>query len=311
MLKINEHSLAVDVYSELEPFLDKFPDYKVREDKLQSCSPFRSERHPSFAVNLQNGTWIDSGATDDFKKGNLVSLLAFLREETYEDAAIYLIDTYSLEKRDISGLKLDMSFLDKKVDNKVFNDAELQQYAYRSPYLASRGISEEVQRLFRVGYDLQHRAIVMPWMDKGGAVVNLKFRSVTDKRFWYGKGQSIKKQLYGYCQYTVNPVDTLWITESEIDCLRLWTLGIPAVALGTAHMSKEQERQLLTSNAANIVVATDNDSAGNKCADNVISRLAGLLEISRVQFPRTTAKDISDLTDTEIQSLVQLKQRFL
>ncbi|MEG0121929.1 toprim domain-containing protein [Enterococcus sp.] len=303
MVIVNHQQLSFDIYSELEPFLDRFPQYVIKEDKLQSCSPFRSERHPSFAVNLENGTWIDSGAVGDFRKGNFITLLSFLREEQYEDTSDYLINMYSPLKADTDDLHLDLAFLTEKNnsdDLKVFSKEELKAFAYRSRYLASRGISEEVQRLFRVGYDPEHKAVAMSWCDVYGNVVNIKFRSITDKRFWYAGGQRIKGHLYGNHVYSACGIPILAITESEIDCMRLWTLGIPAVALGTAHVSSEQGRLLLNSGAEEVVIATDNDTAGKECGKQIEAMLVGQARLTYFNFCRDSAKDISDLTDKEI-----------
>lgn len=305
MIVVNHQQISFDIYSEIEPYLDRFAQYVIRDDKLQSCSPFRSERHPSFAVNLENGTWIDSGAVGEFRKGNFISLLSFLREEQYEDTSDYLINMYSPLKADTDDLHLDLGFLSEKEnqdDLKIFSKEELKPYAFRSSYLESRGICEEAQRLFRVGYDPEHKAVAMCWCDISGNVVNIKFRSVTDKRFWYSGGQRIKNHLYGNHLYSTCDIPILAVTESEIDCMRLWSLGIPAVAFGTANVSKRQGLLLLNSGAEEIVIATDNDKAGRECGKQVERLLVGHSRLTYFKFVRNDAKDISDLKDYEILS---------
>lgn len=302
MITVNHQPLSVDIPAELEVYLDKFPQHLIRDDKLQSCSPFRQESHPSFAVNLENGTWIDSGATGEYRKGNFISLLAFLREEPLEDTCEYLISIYSPLKQDADDLHLDMSFLQpaEQESLKVYSTDELKQYAYRSDYLQKRGISEEVQRLFRVGYDPQHKAVAMCWCDADGQVVNIKFRSVTDKRFWYAGGQRIKEHLYGLHACTQQTVDVLTVTESEIDCMRLWSVGIPAVAFGTANVSQTQGAKLLNCGVQEIVIATDNDNAGRHCGKQLEQLLVGAVKVTYFNFVDNNAKDVSDLKNTDI-----------
>lgn len=302
MITVSQQPLDVAIYTELEPYLDQFGQYVLRDDKLQSCSPFRSERHPSFAVNLENGTWIDSGATGEYRKGHFITLLSFLREEPAEDTCEYLFSIYSPFKRDADDLHLDMGFLSQQESQpmKVYSAAELSKYAYRSSYLKQRGITEEVQRLFRVGYDPQHKAVAMCWCDAEGQVVNIKFRSVTDKRFWYAGGQRIKEHLYGLHAFTQEKTKVLTVTESEIDCMRLWSVGIPAVAFGTANVSKTQGRKLLNSGVEEIVIATDNDDAGRHCGKQLEKLLVGAVKVTYFNFNGSNAKDISDLSDAEI-----------
>lgn len=283
--------------------MDQFDQSKVTADKLISCSPFREERHPSFAVNLENGTWIDSGSISSNSKGNLIQLLALLREETTEETADHLLDSYSLLRRDTDGLMLDMSFLDKKKNDRVFTTKELQKYAFRHVYLEGRGISEKTQRLFRIGYDKHNAAVVMPWADVYGNIVNIKFRSIRHKQFWYAaEGQPVSNHLYGLYQYNQQDKRTLWIVESEIDCMKLWTLDIPAVALGTAHLSRRQKKLLLNCSAETLVISTDNDKAGRDCCRQLSEELAGYKVLKHFVFSVDifSTKDIADLSEYAI-----------
>jgi 5S rRNA maturation endonuclease (ribonuclease M5) len=303
LIFINKQNLNVDFYSELEPYLDQFPQYVLRDNKIQSCSPFRIDRNPSFAVNLENGTWIDSGATGEYHKGHFLSLLSFLREESVEDTSEYLLRMYSPLLKEESDLHLDMTDFgqsSKQETLKIFSADELKQFAFRHPYLGKRGISEEVQQQFRVGYDSDKRAVAMCWCNADGDVVNIKFRSVDTKHFWYANGQRIKNHLYGYHNFIKNSAAIVTITESEIDCMRLWTLGIPAVALGTAHISQQQVELLFKLNVEELVIATDNDAAGRECAGTLEEIFAGTFRVTYFDFDNTIAKDISDLSSDEI-----------
>lgn len=294
----------MDFYSELEPYLDQFPQYVLRDNKIQSCSPFRIDRNPSFAVNLENGTWIDSGATGEYHKGHFLSLLSFLREESVEDTSEYLLRMYSPLLKEESDLHLDMTDFgqsSKRETLKIFSVDELKQFAFRHPYLGKRGISEEVQQQFRVGYDSDKRAVAMCWCNTDGDVVNIKFRSVDTKHFWYANGQRIKNHLYGYHNFIKYSAEIVTITESEIDCMRLWTLGIPAVALGTAHISHQQVELLLKMDIEELVIATDNDAAGRECAKKLEEVFAGTYRVTYFDFDNTIAKDISDLSSDEIK----------
>ncbi len=305
MIYINKQNLNVDFYSELEPYLDQFPQYVLRDNKIQSCSPFRIDRNPSFAVNLENGTWIDSGATGEYHKGHFLSLLSFLREESVEDTSEYLLRMYSPLLKEESDLHLDMTDFgqsSKQETLKIFSDDELKQFAFRHPYLSRRGISEEVQQQFRVGYDQSKKAVAMCWCNTDGDVVNIKFRSVNTKHFWYANGQRIKNHLYGYHIFKAEPSKILTVTESEIDCMRLWTVGIPAIALGTAHISQKQAEMLHKLDINELVIATDNDAAGRECAKRLEETFISSVRVSYFNFDGTSAKDISDLSTLEIHS---------
>ena len=109
-MKIKGVEVPVNIWEELQPYLNHFREWKIRGDKFQCSSCFRYEKHPSMAVNLENGTWIDSGSpTDLYHKGNFISLLAYLRQEQYQDTEDYILEAYNIQLAEIDNLKLSMN----------------------------------------------------------------------------------------------------------------------------------------------------------------------------------------------------------
>ncbi|MEH7117230.1 toprim domain-containing protein [Neobacillus vireti] len=293
---INEQEIDLDIAEELEPYLDSFPRYRVRGVKLQSCSPFREEHKPSFAVNLENGTWIDSGAyDDDWRQGNFVKLLAFLMGVTYEESKEYLLEKYKTIYSDMDNFKLEIWMPEEQKPYRIVSPEELQPFMYRNPYLTNRGITEKVQRAFKIGYDTKGQAVVICWHDKHGQIINLKFRSIKDKRFWYLEdGQPIKQHVFGLHFIFKMNLKTAYVVESETDCMYLWSHGIPAIALGSASMSKAQEKLIIGSPIENLVLAFDADKAGWRCRKDVEKRLMGSLNLWAMDMPKG-CKDVNDI----------------
>ena len=300
---VGTETLTVDILVELEPYMNMFEQAVVKDDKLLSCSPFREDRKPSFAVNIENGLWIDSGGVGEFHKGNFIKLLAFLRNEQQEETAEYLLSIYSIRKVETCSLKLEIKLKDSQEAPVIISNEQLMQYAFRSPYLIGRGISEYIQRKFRVGYCKDTQSVVMPHTDKHGNIVNLKFRSVNQKKFWYGNGQPVKQHLYGLFQCLQEDPNAVFIVESEIDCMRLWSCGIYAVALGTAHMSLRQYKLLLSSGIPEFIIATDNDAAGKACKQQLIKAFQGKRRLKEVVFPSDSIKDIGDMSEEQIVTM--------
>lgn len=302
---VRAEKLNVNINDELEPYMNQFDSAVVKEDKLLSCSPFREDRKPSFAVNLEDGLWIDSGGVGEYHKGNFVKLLAFLRNESTEDTEDYLLELYSERNIETNSLKLEIKLNSSQATPQIISNEQLQQYAYRSPYLSGRGISEHTQRKFRVGYCKETHAVVMPHTDKQGNVINMKFRSVRQKKFWYGNGQPVKNHLYGLYQCLQEQhIESVVIVESEIDCMILWSHGIPAVAFGTAHMSVRQARLLLSSGIPEFIIATDNDAAGKACKEHVIKTFKGRRKIKQLIFPSDAIKDIGEMSEEQLNMLI-------
>jgi DNA primase len=297
---IRETEVEVDIAEELEPYMDSFSRARVRGEKMQSCSPFRHEATPSFAVNLETGVWIDSGAEDEhWMKGNFTKLLAFLMGVTYDEAEDYLWQKYRTIYNDMDNWVLEVSLPEEK-EYKIVAKEDIKQYMYRSPYLANRGITEKVQRAFKIGFDTESKAVVIVWHDKDGNIINLKFRSVKNKIFWYlPDGQPIKQHIFGLHFIHKMKTKTVFVVESETDAMYLWSHGIPAIALGSASLSKAQEKLILNSPIESLVLAFDKDKAGARCREDVKKRLMGKVDLWEMPIPNG-CKDINDIPQDKI-----------
>jgi 5S rRNA maturation endonuclease (ribonuclease M5) len=306
MLLIKGYRVDVDIARELLRYEWRTPRWTGT--KFLACSPFRSERHPSFAVRLDNGVWIDSGSSnEEWKRGHFIKLLAWLRNETWAETGDYLLLEYGLDLGDVDALKLrlDLDLDNKATEQEPLEKSILREYLFRHPYLGRRGIGERVQRQFRIGYDRRHRAVTFPWYDKAGNLINVKFRSVDDKRFWYfGDGLPIKKHLYGLDHIHRVRAQRAFIVESEIDALTLWEQGYVAVALGGANLTPRQRDLLIQSPVEELVVATDNDRAGEEIARTITFELNGYLTVKRLDLP-DHIKDINELTPKELKLIIR------
>lgn len=302
MIIVRGQEIEPDITAELSQY-DIWDREKWTGSRLIACSPFRHEGTPSFAVNLDNGTWIDSGGDGHWRKGNFIQLLSFLRNETYEESEDYLLSMYSPLLGDLDSLVLSMRLTGEKQIKKVFTNDDLIRYAYRHGYLSSRGIGEQVQKAFKIGYDRESKAIVIPWTDRKGNIINFKFRSISDKRFWYASGgQKIGNFIYGMHMVYRKKSKRVAIVESETDCLYLWQFGIAAIALGGSNISKAQRRMLIQCPTETYIIATDNDKQGEKAKRQIIEVLSGIKEIEHVVFPEGI-KDVNELTPDQVNAM--------
>ena len=166
-------------------------------DKFTASSPFRSgdstssfyiwiEDNPRFKAKA--GDWGDSGAVDpEWRRGDFTKLIAFLRRESYEEAAEYLRYTYNTEWTTKEELTLSIPKLSNASATEPLDKRLLDQYAFRHPYLERRGMSEAVQRYYRIGYDRARQAVTIPWFLPDGRLANVMYRSIRSKVFWFAR----------------------------------------------------------------------------------------------------------------------------
>ncbi|MBU5341257.1 toprim domain-containing protein [Caldifermentibacillus hisashii] len=275
----------IDVESELREFEWVKPRWTA--DKLIAASPFRYDKTPSFMVRLQPygkypaGVWTDSGAYDEeWRSGNFVKLLSFLRNETYEETEEYLRTKYMVSADG------DIIVVQPKLKVKRYRQA-LNLTFSQAPveYLKCRGIDEEVQRMFGVGFDPKSNAVILPWRLPDGRLANVKYRKTYGKAFWYERGGwPIRELVYGMDLIYSRQIRRAAIVEAEIDAMSMWTAGMPAVAVGGSTFNAFKRDVILRSPIEELVIATDNDKPGERLRAEVERELGGLLRIGHKRF---------------------------
>ena len=209
----------------------------------------------------------------------------------------------------------------KKPEPKVYvNNNVLDQYRTKHPYMYTRKLTDEIIDKFDIGYDpdfildikdakgniIGHKkvggCITFPNRDANGNLLFIARRSVNTKFFHYPYGAD--KPIYGL--YELNReiasgknIQEVYICESMINCLTLWSWGKYALALnGTG--SKQQIEQLKKLEIRHLILALDPDDAGRHGTEKIIKNIRNKF-ISIVNMP--DGKDVNDLTQDEFNNL--------
>lgn len=182
------------------------------------------------------------------------------------------------------------------------SEQELDKYRYFHPYILKRGVSEKIVELFDIGWDSKTDCITFPNLDKYGNCLFVAKRSVKQKFFQYPK--DVQKELYGIYQlYQLDPFPSeVYVCESMIDCLYLWTFDIPACAMNGLG-NEIQFKQLRELPCRQLILATDADEAGQAARKRIRMNMQNMKIIKEVVLPKGR-KDINDCSAVEIQNLV-------
>ena len=291
------------------PYLTKYKD--SGNDIMVQC-PYHGmgqERKPSAGIRKTDGTFhcFACGEThtlpevishcfgysnDVFGKQGfkwIMKNFATVQVEERKDVEIDLERSNTTNKNRVLG----NSDSDK---SKWVSEKELAEYRYYHKYWTERGITDDgIIELFDLGYDYKNYCITFPNRDIDGNCVFVAKRSVKTKWFNYPKG--VDKPLYGLYELWQLlkrnvKINELFITESMIDCILLWQAGHYAVALnGTG--SELQYKRLNQIPCRKYILATDNDTAGQKARQKLRKRIHNRL-ITEIEFP-STIKDVGDL----------------
>jgi 5S rRNA maturation endonuclease (ribonuclease M5) len=252
----------------------------------------------------KGGIFIDSGGDGEWKSGGFVKLLSWLRNETREETEEYLLEKYFIVGfKDTDELELSFDGWEEiKTENGFISLAVLDKFKFKHPYFETkRGIEDIYQRALKIGYDPEKQAISIPIFDKNGTLVNIKFRSVKSKVFWYYNNNPVRDHLYLLDLVIKKKAKRVFLVESEIDAITLFKNGFPAVAVMGGSLTKKQKRLLIDAGIETLVLATDNDKQGRRLKKSIHSQLGGLMNIEEMSFPEQY-KDVNDLpTETLIE----------
>jgi twinkle protein len=151
-------------------------------------------------------------------------------------------------------------------------------------YLSKRKISNDTVKKFPIGY--LDNAILFQY-HKNGKLVNIKYRSLIEKKFW--KEKDCMSTLWN--QDNIQG-DKLVITEGEIDVMSLKEYGVDAVSVpsGANDLTWIENDWEFLERFRLIYIAMDNDQAGQKAVNEIASRL-GLWRCKNVLLP---AKDVNE-----------------
>lgn len=288
------------------PYLQKIKDSGT--DFMVQC-PYHGngqERKPSAGIRKSDGMFHCFACNEVHTLPEVISYCFGYDDMFGKEGLKWLIKNFNaveVEVRD--DVQIDMarnnisnkgSILDNSDSNKSkwVSEEELDSYRYYHKYWGSRGIiDDDIIELFDLGYDRETDSITFPVRDIRGNCLFVARRSVKSKIFNYPKG--VEKPLYGWYEcYKEMPVgyQDLFVTESMIDTILLWQAGHYSVALNGVG-SELQFKQLRTSSIRHLILATDNDSAGQFARERIRANVTNKL-ITEIEFP-DDIKDIGDL----------------
>lgn len=182
------------------------------------------------------------------------------------------------------------TYLDEKI---------LEKYDYYHPYMWKRKLSKDVVDQFRVGYDMERKAITFPVYDEKHRLVMVTARSVENKKFYIPA--DVDKPVYLLYDVIERGVTKVIVAESQINALYARSLGYDSIGLfGTG--SRAQLATLKKSGIRNYILAFDGDEAGRKGAYRFKKAMGDDVFITDLKLPK--GKDLNDLSPEEIHALI-------
>lgn len=248
---------------------------------------------PACEIDKNNGMYICFSCGET---GNLTDMVMKTTGRNYFEAT-RLINSYSEEtdiEKQISEIvdhtedikEFDIDLINQLHDN-LMNSDRGKEYFYK------RGIHDHAQQKLMLGYSHKQDMVTVPVFNENSMCVGFVGRSVEGKVFKNSTGLPKKHILFNLNR---SKRKDIIVVESSFDAIRLWQLGLYAVATLGATISKSQIN-LLSKYANTITVCPDNDDAGKRLENKIIENIRNKqVDVVRLN----SGKDVGDHTDQEL-----------
>lgn len=230
--------------------------------------PFHQEKTPSFSVKEDSGIFNCFGCG---AKGDAISFVTQLKGIEPLEAAVLLAEMF--------GIETDAVVKEKRHAESL---TELRSYLKaciadvgKTDYFHTRGLTDATIKNFCLGYDVKHRAAVIPYSSK---LQYYQRRKVTDKAFYKPKAADVGAEpLYNHDALYNAKGEPVFIVESPFCALSILQCGGYAVALcGTSGTNKLVKAVKDRKPTSPLFICLDNDEPGRAAADNLSAELASL-----------------------------------
>lgn len=318
-------------------------DFEIKNDRVCTrCVVHFGDNDHALNINLRNASWrcytgechkVFHGSLIGFVRGVLSNKKLGWRsrgDEIYPfgktiqyiksiyDIKKCGIDKNSKDNREWSNQVVQVKKIEK--DYICTRDYYLNQVKIPSEYFASRAFDTEVLKEFDVGSCcrpdsyLGGRSLVPTFDLAGRKVLGISGRAETkelEPRWKNTTNFPASQTLYNIWKASpfIKKARTVIITEGQADVWRLWEAGhYNCVSLYGGDLSPSKHFQLDQLGVMNIILIMDNDEnkAGDKHAQNILSQYSRLYNIRKLTLPND-AKDLADMSTFQVKEFLKGK----
>ena len=269
---------------DISEYLDlKKISYVSQGDNWQMNCLFCDDERQRLGIHKHTGKW--NCFHCDLKGSTFNSFQKKLDGSNYSDVEIKEIT------QNVNPVKIPQNKAHNAKKNLLRKDRQALDYLKRVRGFSIDAINRFILGSFkRKGYEF----ISIPFFEDN-KLVNLKFRALnyTDKKFKWLRIKGGKSTIFNDAVIDRVKNKTIFILESELDCISLWDAGIKnVISVSTGAKGFKPEWYDRLKNFKKIYIVFDNDLAGQEGAEKMAHRL-GLDKVFNVVLP----SDVKDLNE--------------
>ncbi len=294
-------------------------------NNIQASCPFHEDKIASWGINVNNSIWhcFTCSATGDTGNGNLITLVAQIKDISNKEAIHYLYKFAGIKQDITIGTKM----VNRQIRNMITNGREVKgrtkeeedtyimkatipryvsyDFYYGLRYFKARGINKETLKNHDItfctkGY-YRNRAII-PIYNESGVMTLFEARDITGMnadKVLYPKGAKKADTLYNI--NSAKDEESVIVVEGIMDALYLKERGFNTVAIYGIEVSKLQER-LLSKYFDKVYLAFDGDKEGYRALIKQAKKLSLHLSVYIVTLPK--GKDPDDISKANFKDLL-------
>ena len=203
-------------------------------------------------------------------------------------------------------VELDLNFFDnfELEDEQEFITYPEDFQAYTYPRWAfDRGFSKEVLEEWGCGTNRYNDLIIPIYTQTQELKGWVSRRANATPKYLYSKGFKKSKHLFGINH--IQPNSFVCVTEGSLDTIWLTQNGFPSIAILGAILSKTQEELLAKLPVEELVICLDNDEAGKKGKERLMTCMTQNFVLSYIKLPKGV-KDVQDVRNgRELEAIIQ------
>jgi len=270
----------------------------MRDDgsELACYCPFHSNMDtPAFYINKRTGLWICFNPSCG-KTGSLRDLMTFFGDKGN------IVKDYSFDQI-TDNLREHQEVIDSSWDETLdLLRVDYETESHKLKYLMDRGFVIDTLEYFDVCFSDVKKRIVIPARDEKYKVIGFIGRTIlqdVQPKYLYSKGFPRKNILFNL--NNAKRYDSCIVVEGSLDAMKIHQAGFPNVVSSLGATITKEHIGKLASYFDNIIIFSDNDSAGDAMRSEIIKNLYDK-NLKIVQFENPDIKDPGDMNEEQIVS---------
>ena len=307
-----------DVYKLLDSFNLK---YTQDGDNVFMCCPIHegSDNQNGCSISPKFKVWKcwTRGCHDHYGSDIFGFIKGLLDTDSFSDVLRHIGQVYNLNNaQGFESKQIKCHYLTdlNKIFNKPTQDLTISTFnevstCGSSPYFESRGFTPETLRVFGVEdcndkrSPMKFRSIIPIYFKRRQmGYIARSTEQWLQPKYLFSNGLRKTDYCYNWDRAIeqATKTRTLFIVEGQGDVWKMFEAGVVnCVGLFGKSISEQQKRLLLTSGITNLVVLTDNDSAGR---EGKIKIKRDFNRLFKLIFPQMYSKDLGNMFVEHIQS---------